>query len=101
MILINNASCLVGNSSSAIREGAYLGVPAVNIGNRQNNREHGDNVLHVNYNSDNILKAINKQIKKKKYPKNKIFGDGKAGERISKILLNEKLDIVKSLDYQL
>lgn len=101
LILINNASCLVGNSSSAIREGAYLGVPAVNIGNRQNNREHGDNVLHVNYNSDNILKAINKQIKKKKYPKNKIFGDGKAGERISKILLNEKLDIVKSLDYQL
>ena len=39
--LIYNSSCLVGNSSSAIREGAYLGIPAVNIGNRQNKREQG------------------------------------------------------------
>tara|TARA_B110001450_G_scaffold239118_1_gene246689 strand:- start:4281 stop:5441 length:1161 start_codon:yes stop_codon:yes gene_type:complete len=97
--LINNASCLVGNSSSAIREGAFLGIPAVNIGNRQNNREHGKNVIHVNYDSRNILKAINKQVKIKKYLKNKIFGDGKAGEKISKILSNVKLDIIKTLNY--
>ena len=49
LTLINNASCLVGNSSSAIREGAFLGIPAVNIGNRQNNREHGKNIIHVGY----------------------------------------------------
>jgi len=97
--LIYNSSCLVGNSSSAIREGAFLGIPAVNIGNRQHNREHGKNIIHVDYNSKNILKAINKQIKKKKYSRNKIFGDGKAGERIAKILSNIKLDIIKSLNY--
>ena len=97
--LIYNSSCLVGNSSSAIREGAFLGIPAVNIGNRQHNREHGKNIIHVDYNSKNILKAISKQIKKKKYSKNKIFGDGKAGERIGKILSNIKLDIIKSLNY--
>jgi UDP-hydrolysing UDP-N-acetyl-D-glucosamine 2-epimerase len=97
--LIFNASCLVGNSSSAIREGAFLGIPAVNIGNRQHNREHGKNVVHVDYNSKNILKAINQQVKKKKYLKNKIFGDGKAGERIAKILSKIKLDIIKSLNY--
>ena len=97
--LIYNSSCLVGNSSSAIREGAFLGIPAVNIGNRQHNREHGKNIIHVDYNSKNILKAINKQIKKKKYSRNKIFGDGKAGERIGKILSNIKLDIIKSLNY--
>ena len=97
--LIYNSSCLVGNSSSAIREGAFLGIPAVNIGNRQHNREHGKNIIHVDYNSKNILKAINKQIKKKKYSSNKIFGDGKAGERIGKILSNIKLDIIKSLNY--
>ena len=100
LTLIKNASCLVGNSSSAIREGAFLGIPAINIGNRQNNREHGKNIIHVKYNSKNILEAINKQVKKKKYPKNKIFGDGKAGERISKILSNIKLDIIKSLNYK-
>ena len=97
--LIFNASCLVGNSSSAIREGAYLGIPAVNIGNRQHNREHGKNIIHVDYNSKSILKAINQQVKKKKYSKNKIFGDGKAGERIAKILSKIKLDIIKSLNY--
>ena len=97
--LIFNASCLVGNSSSAIREGAFLGIPAVNIGNRQHNREHGKNIIHVDYNSKSILKAINQQVKKKKYSKNKIFGDGKAGERIAKILSKIKLDIIKSLNY--
>jgi len=97
--LIYNASCLVGNSSSAIREGAFLGIPAVNIGNRQHNREHGKNIINANYNWKNILKAIEKQLNKKKFPTNKIFGDGKAGARISKILSNINLDIIKSLDY--
>jgi len=45
------------------------------------------------------LKAINQQVKKKKYSKNKIFGDGKAGEKIAKILSKIKLDIIKSLNY--
>ena len=97
--LIYNASCLVGNSSSAIREGAFLGIPAVNIGNRQRNREHGKNIINVNYNWKNILKAIEKQLNKKKFPTNKIFGDGKAGARISKILSNMNLNIIKSLNY--
>ena len=30
--LISNAACFIGNSSSALREGAFLGIPAVNIG---------------------------------------------------------------------
>ena len=97
--LIYNASCLVGNSSSAIREGAFLGIPAVNIGNRQQNREHGKNIINVNYNWKNILKAIDKQLNRKKFPPNKIFGDGKAGKRISKILSRIDLDIIKSLKY--
>ena len=97
--LIYNSSCLVGNSSSAIREGAFLGIPAVNIGNRQITREHGKNIINVDYNSKKILVAIKKQIKKKKFPKNNLFGDGKAGEKISRILCNIKLDIVKKLKY--
>lgn len=97
--LIYNASCLVGNSSSAIREGAFLGIPAVNIGNRQQNREHGKNIINVNYNWKNILQAIDKQLNRKKFQPNKIFGDGKAGKRISKILSRIDLDIIKSLKY--
>ena len=97
--LIYNSSCLVGNSSSAIREGAYLGIPAVNIGNRQNKREQGKNVINVKYSSSDIYKSILNQIKVKKYPKNKIFGDGRAGKRISKILTKIKLNVVKNLNY--
>ena len=63
--LIYNCSCLVGNSSSAIREGAYLGIPAVNIGNRQNKREQGKNVINTKYNSSEIYKSILRQIHKK------------------------------------
>ncbi len=39
--LLLGASCLVGNSSVGIRESAYLGVPVVNIGNRQAGRDRG------------------------------------------------------------
>ena len=34
---------LVGNSSSGIREGAFIGTPVVNIGTRQTARERGSN----------------------------------------------------------
>lgn len=97
--LIYNSSCLVGNSSSAIREGAYLGIPAVNIGTRQNKREQGKNVINIEYDSAEIYKSILRQIRRKKYPQNRIFGDGKAGKRISNILSKVKLDIIKTLNY--
>ena len=33
--LLANAKCIIGNSSSGIRECAFLGTPCVNIGTRQ------------------------------------------------------------------
>ena len=33
--LMSGTACIVGNSSSAIREGSFIGTPAVNIGSRQ------------------------------------------------------------------
>ena len=33
--VLRNATCLIGNSSSFIREGDFLGVPAIIIGDRQ------------------------------------------------------------------
>jgi UDP-N-acetylglucosamine 2-epimerase len=98
--LINNAKCLVGNSSSALREGAFLGVPAVNIGTRQSGREHGPNVVHAPYDRDAIEAAIRKQIAHGRYERSTMFGDGKAGERIAKILGDAELRIQKQLHYQ-
>jgi len=97
--LINNCACIVGNSSSALREGAFLGVPAVNIGTRQARREHGENVIHVNYNSDEIEDAIRRQIKNGRYKKSNLFGEGLAGEKITDILAKVEVNIQKKLFY--
>lgn len=94
------SKCIIGNSSSAIREASFLGVPAVNVGNRQNGREHGKNVKNVSYDTKKIINAINYQIKKKKYPTNKIFGDGSAGKKIAEILSKVKPSIKKKLTYE-
>jgi len=98
--LIYNSSCIIGNSSSAIREGSYLGIPAVNIGERQKDRENGPNVINVDYNSDEILKAVKKQLKIKKYKKNNLFGNGNAGKKIVNILSKINLNIIKRLNYK-
>ena len=98
--LIHNTACLVGNSSSALREGAFIGVPAVNIGTRQANRQHGKNVIHVDYNSTEIQTAIKKQIENDRYEKSTLFGDGRAGKRIVKILSEVEIKVQKTLYYQ-
>ena len=90
----------MGNSSSALREGSYLGVPAVNIGTRQNGRERGKNVLNVGYNSKKIKTAIISRIKSKKFKSEKIYGDGNAGKRIAEILSKAKVNIQKKLNYK-
>ncbi len=36
--VLNNADCCIGNSSSFIREGSFLGVPSVLVGDRQDKR---------------------------------------------------------------
>ena len=58
--LIYNSKCLVGNSSSGIREGSFLGVPAVNIGNRQNGRLSPSSVFNVLPKCDLISNKIQK-----------------------------------------
>jgi UDP-hydrolysing UDP-N-acetyl-D-glucosamine 2-epimerase len=97
--LIGNCICQVGNSSSALREGSFLGVPVVNIGTRQNNRECGENVIHVDHDFQNIKNAINYQIKHSKYDSSKIFGDGNSGKKIAKILAKAEFKIQKKLHF--
>jgi len=97
--LIANCGCLVGNSSSGIREGSFLGVPAVDIGTRQAFRERGSNCINVGYNSREIEEAIRQQIKNGRYPSDKTYGDGKAGKRIADILAEVNIKIQKRLMY--
>jgi UDP-hydrolysing UDP-N-acetyl-D-glucosamine 2-epimerase len=97
--LIANCACLVGNSSSALREGAFLGVPAVNIGTRQQGREHGANVVHAAYERAAIANAIKEQLAHGKYQRSILFGDGSAGQRIAEVLARTELRVQKKLTY--
>lgn len=97
--LLANASCLVGNSSSFIREASFLGTPAVIIGDRQEGREHGDNIIQVDNVGEAIRKAVEKQIAHGKYPSQTIFGSGTAGIKIADYLAKIKLDINKRMTY--
>lgn len=99
--LIANCTCLIGNSSSALREGAFLGVPAVNIGSRQSWREHAANVVHAPHEAAAIEAAARRQIAHGRYPRSTLFGDGLAGARIAKAIVQAPLDVTKVLQYAL
>ena len=97
--LMRKTACLVGNSSSAIREGAFIGTPTVNIGSRQNMRQRGKNVIDVESKQSQIKSAIEKQLKNGNYKMEPIYGDGKAGERIADILASCSWEIQKTIAY--
>jgi len=97
--LMNKTSCLVGNSSSGIRESAFIGTPVVNIGTRQKDRTSGDNVMHALNNNSQIYTAIEKQLKKNKYKPQYIYGNGNASQKIIPIILNAKISIQKKITY--
>jgi UDP-hydrolysing UDP-N-acetyl-D-glucosamine 2-epimerase len=84
--LMARTACLVGNSSSGLREGAFIGTPVVNIGSRQTARERGCNIIDVPHEEDAIASAITKHRKNGRYPMQDIYGDGSAGARIADIL---------------
>lgn len=88
--VLKYASCIIGNSSSGIREASFIGLPCVNIGPRQNGREKTDNVIDVTYDADDILRAINLQLTHGKYTPNFTYGDGNSGMRMTSIL--EEID---------
>ncbi len=97
-VLINSRG-IVGNSSVAIRECAYLGVPAVNIGRRQHGRDRGRNVIDVDYDSVQIKQAIDRCWAAPERHSDPIYGDGGAGRNIADVLATARLSIEKTLTY--
>lgn len=96
--LLHHADCLIGNSSVGIRECAYLGVPVVNIGTRQNRRDRGSNVVDVTYDVQAIKKAIEERISSSKQISN-VYGGGDAGEQIAQLLEQLPLQFHKTIMY--
>jgi len=94
-----NSDCIVGNSSVAIRECSFLGVPAVNIGSRQCDREHGPNIVNANHDRDEIIAAIRSQIAGPRPTSSQLYGNGDAGRKMAEILASVPLRFSKRLTY--
>jgi UDP-hydrolysing UDP-N-acetyl-D-glucosamine 2-epimerase len=97
--LMKAAACLVGNSSAPLREGAFLGTPAVNVGSRQDGRERGPNVIDVAHDRSVIVDAIRRQLAHGPYPTAHMYGDGRAGGRIAEVLARTPLHVQKRIQY--
>ncbi len=93
-------ACTVGNSSAPIREGAFLGVPTVNIGTRQAGRDRGPNVIDVGHDRRAIVSAVRAQVAHGRYPSDPLYGDGAAGPRIAEALATVPLTVQKRLVFQ-
>lgn len=97
--LVQRSRCIVGNSSVAIRECSFLGIPAVNIGDRQRDRERGGNVIDVPHDRDLIASAIRTQSAIGRYNRDTLYGDGLAGQRVAEVLATVPLIAEKRLTY--
>ncbi|TSC67335.1 MAG: UDP-N-acetylglucosamine 2-epimerase [Parcubacteria group bacterium Gr01-1014_66] len=98
--LLKGAACLVGNSSSGIKESSYLGTPVVNIGTRQHHRLRGQNVVDVGYDRETIAVAIQKQLTHGAYPSSTIYYTGATSNKIAEILIKAPLAIQKEFFVQ-
>ena len=80
--LLVHSKGIIGNSSVAIRECSYLGVPAVNIGSRQQGRERGANVIDVEHDRREIVSAARRHLSGDRPKRDTLYGNGDAGQRI-------------------
>ncbi|MBP3742488.1 MAG: UDP-N-acetylglucosamine 2-epimerase (hydrolyzing) [Treponema sp.] len=81
---------VIGNSSSGIIEAPSLGIPVINIGERQKGRYLCQNIIQSMPDKNSIEKALNNSMNKNKnITDGKYWGDGYTTERIHKILSNE------------
>jgi UDP-hydrolysing UDP-N-acetyl-D-glucosamine 2-epimerase len=97
--LLVHSTAIVGNSSVAIRECSFLGVPAVNVGSRQQGRERGANVIDVPHARAAIADAIREHVRRGRAPRDHLYGDGRAGTRIAECLATAALTVEKRLTY--
>ncbi len=88
--LMRIADAMIGNSSSGIIEAAAIGLPAINIGDRQLGRLRGANVIDVKADAELVANALRKglspefraMVRKSPSP----FGDGNASAKVLSIL---------------
>ncbi len=88
LAILRQARYMIGNSSAGIREAPHYGVPALNLGSRQNNRVNSRLVLNVEITKAAILNSLQLIPTMDKSPEFN-FGEGRSAERFKDILSDE------------
>ena len=96
LTLLKDSSFIIGNSSSAIHEAPFYGVPSINIGERQKNRFFNESIKNVIFDEKKILKVI-ELLKNQKFSVNKNFGKGLSSKIISNII---NRDLIWKMNFQ-
>jgi UDP-hydrolysing UDP-N-acetyl-D-glucosamine 2-epimerase len=93
--VLRQVEFLIGNSSSGIIEAASFALPAVNVGIRQQGREHGPNVLDAEPDAASILDRIgtarSQEFRQSLKGMANLYGDGCASQRIVSVLASVPL----------
>jgi len=92
LTLLKNADFIIGNSSAAIREAPFYGIPSINIGSRQHRRARSKTIINCKHNLQNILDSITKinHINKEKSEiDTNFFGDGSSDKQFLEAISNK------------
>lgn len=79
---------VLGNSSSGILESPYLGVPTVDIGERQKGRHRCENIIQSGIEKNEIEQSIKEAMSGKYSTPSTYWGDGNASGKIVSVLKN-------------
>ena len=96
---LKHARLAIGNSSSFVRDSTFMGTPVVLVGNRQEGRETGRNLIQVPSEKNAILEGIRSQAAHGRYPPDTLYGNGDAASAIVKRLLDLPLYRQKRIHY--
>lgn len=96
--LLKNADCIIGNSSSGVREAPFYGVPSIDLGSRQMNRTKSKSIVNTNFDSKKIFNIL-KFFSKKRFKEAKLYGKGNSSNEILKILSKNSIWGTKKQKY--
>lgn len=89
LVLLKYSKFIIGNSSAGIREAPYYGLPAINIGTRQQNRALHNDIINSDYSTEKILGAI-KIASHSSFQKADLFGKGNSDELFLKSIIKDQ-----------
>ena len=93
--LLRHVDLMYGNSSSGIMESASLGIPAIDIGRRQQGRERAANVIGAAATEPALGEALERGtsagFRETARTVENPYGDGRSAPRIAEILANVAL----------